>query len=568
MRRKSKIIHLHDITMNFKRLITSVVLTLFSVASFYTAADNVSASEAQAMANRFIKSHFKASPGSLRAPSMSDIVLTHAEPSSKIANSNVFYIFNIKGGGFVIVSGDDQAAPVLGYSDKGQIDVNNMAEPLKDMLSGYKAEIDYLKTHKIEAAPRSFTQDNPQGTVIVEPMTKTVWGPEEPYNNMCPLLDNERSKTGCVAVCMAQILYFWQYPSSCDSLLTYWSARLSAYVPALPATEFEYDKMIMYYSHWDAATSKVVQDVYTEEQAQAVATLLRYCGQSVKMNYSPSLSTPTGSGVVLNAMKKFGYNSNSRRIYRTDYEDTWDEIMRGELDAGRPIMYWGYGPGAANVGHALVVDGYDSENFFHLNLGWYGVNNGWYLTSAIIFVNRYGQDIFYDRKISMLLDIEPPLFCSMDAEISATSDLLVLGGTFAPQALNVNMRTSYRTLPVMFDLTDAQGNQVALSESATLNRVTFEQGSDICLAFTLPKTLPEGTYNLHFNYCTGDNEPLTRVVTAEGQLTVFGNFAKFGAPFGIEDVVEAIDYLLNRDPDAPVINIADVTSLIDYLLEQ
>ena len=130
------------------------------------------------------------------------------------------------------------------------------------------------------------------------------------------------------------------------------------------------------------------------------------------------------------------------------------------------------------------------------------------------------------------------------------------------------MRTSYRTLPVMFDLTDAQGNQVALSESATLNRVTFEQGSDICLAFTLPKTLPEGTYNLHFNYCTGDNEPLTRVVTAEGQLTVFGNFAKFGAPFGIEDVVEAIDYLLNRDPDAPVINIADVTSLIDYLLEQ
>ncbi len=553
--------------MNFKRLFTSMVLMLLSVASFHSVADNVSAEEARLMANSFIKSHFKASPGTLKAPSTSDIVLAHAESSSKIANSNVFYIFNIKGGGFVIVSGDDKAAPVLGFSDKGQIDVNNMAEPLKDMLRGYKAEIEYLKTHKIKAAPRSFTQDNPEGTVIVEPMTKTVWGSEEPYNNMCPLLNNERSKTGCVAVCMAQILYFWKYPSSCDSLLTYWSGRLSAYVPALPATQFEYDKMIMNYSHWDAATSKVVQDVYTEEQAQAVATLLRYCGQSVKMNYSPSLSTPTGSGVVLNAMKKFGFNSKSRRIYRDDYKDTWDEIMRGELDAGRPIMYWGYGPGAASVGHALVIDGYDSENFFHLNLGWYGVNNGWYLTSAIIFVNRYGQDIFYDRKISMLLDIEPPLFCSMDAEISANSNILVLGDSFAPQA-NVNMRTSYRTLPVMFNLTDAQGNQVALSESATLNRLTFENGSDISLALTLPETLPEGTYDLHFNYRTNDNAPLTLVATAEGQLYVLGKFAKFGASFGISDVTDAIDFLLDEAHAGSDVNIADIIALVDYLLDE
>ena len=84
----------------------------------------------------------------------------------------------------------------------------------------------------------------------------------------------------------------------------------------------------------------------------------------------------------------------------------------------------------------------------------------------------------------------------------------------------------------------------------------------------LPEVVPEGTYDLHFNYRTEDGAPLILVATAPGQLTVVGRFAKYGAPFGIADVVAAIDLILNGVPDGSEMNIADVVSLIDHLLEQ
>lgn len=552
--------------MKFNRFITSVMLALSSLVLFQAAAENVSVSNAQEIANSFIKSRYRVTPGSLKAPAMADIVLAHAEPSSKSPRANLYYIFNIKGGGFIIVSGEDQAKPVLGYSDKGRIDVNNLSEPLKIMLDGYKAEIEYVLAHNIKI-PQSFRQDNSEGTIVVAPMTKSTWGPEDPYNYQCPTLRGIHSRIGCVGVCMAQVCFFWQFPFSCDSLPTYWASRLNDYVPALPATTFDYTKMLLSYSHWDFETGKVVLDSYTEEQGYEVAKLSRYCGQATQMNYSPTGSTPNLAGGKLIAMKKFGYNAKAKSINRENYEeDAWESLLRADLDQGLPVMYTGYGAAAASVGHAFIIDGYDTEHFYHMNMGWYGVNDGWYQLSAISFVNRFGESIFYERKLSMILGMEPPLFCNINAEINAENNLLLLGQTFNPHADDVYLSMSYRTLPFMFSLTDAQGNQVALSESVTLNRLTFEQQSDISLAFTLPETLPEGTYDLHLNYRASDSDPLTPVVTAAGQLTVVGRLAKFGAPFGISDVADAIDSLL--DDASSGINIADVSALIDYLLEK
>ena len=88
--------------MNFKRLICSVLLALFAIASFDATAEGVSVNKARTIANSFIKSHSMTAPGSLQAPAMADLVLAHAEPSGKVANTNVYYVFNIKGGGFII----------------------------------------------------------------------------------------------------------------------------------------------------------------------------------------------------------------------------------------------------------------------------------------------------------------------------------------------------------------------------------------------------------------------------------------------------------------------------------
>lgn len=546
--------------MNIKRLITSALLSLLAVASFHAVADNVSVNEARAMANSFIKSRFKVSPGTLNAPATADIMLAHAEPSSKVAHAHVYYMFNIKGGGFVIVSGEDHARPVLAYSDKGQIDANNLSEPLQDMLRCYKAEIEFLLTHDIKA-PKSFKQSINEGTPVVGPLTQTEWGPESPYNTQCPLDNGTYSKVGCVAVAQAQYVYYWKYPVTCDSLPAYYGNRLRDTIPALPPTTFEYNKMLLAYGYWNINTQKFVPYDYTAEQVYEVAKLCRYCGQASKMNYGAGSSV---SGGVSTGLKLLGYSPTSRIIDRANYElEDWYQLIKQSLDQETPLIYIGYG--TDSPGHDFICDGYTDDNYFHMNMGWYGYNNGWYALTAFSFINRFNKFRIYDTIQRLVIDNEPPLFCYVNSEINVNGSLMMLGETFYPQAVDIDLYMTYRTLPFMFSLTDAQGNTIAVSEEVTLRRLTFEQCSDISLAFTLPVTLPEGTYNLQFNYRAGDNEPLTPVVTAEEQLTVVGRLAKFGAPFGIADVVDAIDAIL--DEAHGDMSIGDVTNLIDYLLE-
>lgn len=548
--------------MNLKKLI-SLVLTLLTVASTYAVAGNVSVSAARATANSFVKSHGMSSPGSIKAPAMSDFVLAYTEPSAKVPNANCYYIFNIKGGGFIIVSGEDHATPVLGYSDKGHIDILNLPDPLKCMLDDYKADIEYLLTHDI-IIPKSYNQSIQEPSIVVAPMVKSNWGQYEPYYNLCPMLNGEHSKVGCSAIALAQTLYFWQFPTSCDSLPAYFSIRLNDTVPALPPTVFNYDLILPSYAEWDMQTHSAVLGVYTEEQEYEVAKLCRYSGQMLKMNYSP-----TGSGSTvkrIDVFKNLGYNSRVSTLYRQSYNDSeWVELIKAELNAGRLVVYGGKVPVSGSP-HAFIIDGYDSEDYLHVNWGWYGISDGWFQISAMIATYLDGTTRHYSSSNSFLKGLEPPLFCTINAEVAASDGLLLMGETLTAQASDVRLSMSYRTLPFMFSLTDAEGNEVAVSESITLNRLTFENGTDIRLALTLPETLPDGTYDLHLNYCTAEGQPLTQAVTAQGQLTVFGKFAKFGAPFDISDVVEAIDRILLGNFGSVQIDISDVTMLIDYLL--
>ena len=548
--------------MNLKKLI-SLILTLLAVASPCAVAGNVTVSAARTTANSFVKSHCISSPGSIKAPAMSDLVLAYTEPSDKVPETNCYYIFNIKGGGFIIVSGEDHATPVLGYSDKGHIDVLNLPDPLKCILDDYKADIEYLLTHDIQS-PKSFNQSFQEPSVVVAPMTKSTWGQYEPYYNLCPMLDGKHSKVGCSAIAVAQTFYFWQFPTSCDSLPAYFSIRLNDTVPALPPTVFNYDLILPSYAEWDMQTHSAIQGVYTEEQVYEVAKLCRYCGQMLKMNYSP-----TGSGSTvkrIDVFKNLGYNSRVSTLYRQFYNDSeWVELIKAELNAGRLVVYGGKVPVSGSP-HAFIIDGYDSEDYLHVNWGWYGISDGWFQISAMIATYLDGTTRHYSSSNNFLKGLEPPLFCTINAEVAADGGLHLLGETLTAQASDVRLSMSYRTLPFMFTLTNAGGNEVAVSESITLNRLTFENGTDISLALTLPATLPDGTYDLHLNYRTADGNPLTQAVNAQGQLTVLGKFAKFGAPFDITDVVEAIDRILLGNFDGVQIHIDDVTMLIDYLL--
>lgn len=543
--------------MNIKRIMSLSSLALVTMLSFNASAGNVNVNAARAAANSFIKQQ---SAATFKVPGYADLKLAHAE-ASKVDGANAYYAFNIDGGGFIIIAGEDRAATVLGYSDNGHLDFKNLPSNLKALLDGYKSEIEFLQIYKGDDLVTVTPTLN--ATSGVEPLIKTTWGQEMPYYLQCPMENGEYCVVGCVATAMAQVMYYWKFPTSSDAISGYgggWWGGIT--VPALPATTFDYSLMLPSYCHWDWDNSELIQDTYTTEQAQEVAKLSRYCGQAVEMDYSPE-----GSGAYtwnqLAAMKNFGYSNNAQLKSKSGNTTEWESMIRTELEAGRPILYSASDPSAG--GHAFICDGYNSSNYYHFNYGWYGTCDGWYLTTALNMIHRDGEELHFNSSHQMLTGVEPPSYCLLDVEaVDANSELLVLGENLRATAQNVTVRTTYRNAKLLFNLADENGNDVVNGNAVTLNPSTFVQGSNVNGTITLPTTLATGRYNVNLYYYISNASELNALGTAPGQLQVVGNLAKYNEPFTIADVTNVVDYLLAGTK--PGLSINDVTTLIDYLL--
>ena len=69
-------------------------------------------------------------------------------------------------------------------------------------------------------------------------------------------------------------------------------------------------------------------------------------------------------------------------IYTRNFYTTtdWKNLIKPELNAARPVLYGG---STNTEGHAFVVDGYDSNDLFHINWGWSGYYNGYFELSLL-----------------------------------------------------------------------------------------------------------------------------------------------------------------------------------------
>ena len=527
-------------------------------------ATSVDLNAARSTANSYLKLH-TASTGTLRAPALADLKLAHAEASSVDHSANVYYAFNIEGGGFIIVAGEDRASQVLGYSDRGKLDFNNLPSNFKALMASYKEQIEYLHAHpelKVTPALHATTDAG------IAPLIKTTWGQEEPYDWQCPVYQGEYCVVGCVATAMAQVMYYWQYPTSCTGVNSYYCYDIGQTLAALPETSFNYALMLPSYCHWDWDNGVLVQDTYTDAQAQEVAKLSRYCGQAVRMGYSPE-----GSGAYtsdqLSAMKNFGYSSTARDVMRESWWSTyyttaqWEAMIKEELDKRQPILYSASDPSAG--GHAFICDGYNSEDLFHFNFGWYGTCDGWYASTALNMTHRDGDYLRFNSSHEMLLGVVPPSYCLISADgIEATNELLFLGEAFDIQATNVNIMTTNASTNLLFSLNDTSGIRKATSQPVNITTASFEQGSTVTSALTLPATLASGCYTLQLCHYGQSPRNSIAVPCESGKLNVVGHLAKYNAAFNIEDVTASIDALLMGT--SSVLTIEDVTDLIDVLL--
>ena len=382
--------------MNFTKVLSYSLLSAFAAVSFNASAAPIDANKAFATANSFVK--LQAATGRIKAAATADIKFAHAEASK--VEGNAYYVFNIDGGGWVIVAGDDRAKQVLAYGNKGNIDMANMPASMKSYLNMLKGQIETAQAYKGQTVPAKTIKL----ATAVEPLLKTDWGQGEPMNRLCPLNGSgERTSVGCGPLAMAQILYYWKYPNEVGTLPGYPGTGFQTY-PPMEGTTFDYSKMLdNYYTHNPETGNPTGYVSFTEEQANEVAKLCRYCGQGCKARYGNAQGTSTGSYTYdqRDAFKLFGYNENMQLIgkdpsyYNDNYGhkytiDEWCELICAELEAGRPIPYHDM-----YEAHAWVLDGVDADGKYHMNWGFNGRFNGWFEINALAF-NPYGDSEVWD----------------------------------------------------------------------------------------------------------------------------------------------------------------------------
>ena len=297
------------------------------------------------------------------------------------------YLFVGEKGGYVMVSADNCARPIIAYS------LHNTIDP-DDLPTGLSERMGYYNTH-IAAGARHYAAPTPgdadQWAVLLDgaapkegdsddhvaPLLETQWHQDGGYALFTP----EHTPVGCAATAQGQLMRYWRYPAFGQGNASYNCQPYGAQTADFAHTLYD----------WANMPSSVSLTSPLEEQT-AVSTLLYHVGVSLHMGYAPGgsaaagLTGQPGYPSIDNSLKDyFHYSPHMRVIFKTaNFTDQrWDDSLKAELQLRHPIVYCGVAP---EGGHGFVCDGYEfrgGQIYFHFNFGWSGVGDGYYTTDDI-----------------------------------------------------------------------------------------------------------------------------------------------------------------------------------------
>lgn len=435
---------------------------------------------------------------------------------------NELYLFTTgeKGGGYVILPADDSAAPLLGYSDSGVLDLTN--PNLAYWLEAYNREI---------TADASNSSRRPMMRLsrpAIAPMTSTRWNQSAPYNELCPEQNGSRCVTGCVATAMAQVLKYHNYPVKGTGTHSYtWNGQTLSFDYA--STTFDWDNMTDTYG----STS-------TDEEKNAVATLMYACGVAVDMSYSPTESGAVSRAMGTALLDYFGYDKGLQMLYRDYYGlSDWEDLVYSELNEGRPVLYGGQGSAG---GHQFVCDGYSADGYFHFNWGWGGLSDGYFLLTALdppsLGIGGGAGGFNYGQCI--MTGVQPPTADNAEAyllycggfSVSAVSVELGKDISFGNGFYNYGYFSTPAGTHIGIKVEPSDGSD-PIYLSNTYAEIKPEYGFS-ALTTQLPATLASGTYTLTpvYQIPGRDWEIIRSPLSGNNTLTatVSGSTATFSAP--------------------------------------
>lgn len=299
----------------------------------------------------------------------------------------MLYIYNrTDTKGFVVVAGDDGVErSVVAYSHDNHLQMDRLSDGAKYILSGWCKQIAAVRKSGV-AATRSF------GSVDIGTTEKlyetALWDQGEPFNNEAPMIDGNRAITGCVATAMSIICYYNKWPEyGVGTTPEYeYADNYSGNTHVIPENtlgrSYDYDNM----------RSDNYSSGYSAQEAAAVAALMKDMGTSVRMGYHYNGSYAYSKDVPVALTQYFGYAKTARVFDAFSFTSReWVEQLKTNIAQYGPTYFSGSNE---EGGHAFVLDGYTSANYFHINYGWSGYDNGFYLIPNITYAEEQAA-LFY-----------------------------------------------------------------------------------------------------------------------------------------------------------------------------
>ena len=352
--------------------------------------------------------------------------MTHKTVSGRA----VYHAVNLKGGGFVVTSGDTRLSPVIAFSDCGGFG-DDESSPLHALLcrnlvgavtsleradggasKAAKQGLSYGPATRTAAEsewetllsePKSYASGK---TSVPEPrvgaMLKTAWGQEggrldNGWGDYVPAFDyyiykpniqfsGERGTLpcGCIATAGAQLMYFWKYPTaSISQFSSTCSLDGKLFTARSIEGKFDWDKMFLSWKYG-------VDPTPTLAQRKAVGKLAWNLCVALETSWSTEgkYGGAWPSYLAARLKSRFGYKSANYIAYNLDMpadqsglaarKANFDNALYASLDAKMPVYLSLDG---TSGGHTIVADGYgyvSGKRYAHLNFGWWGIGNAWY----------------------------------------------------------------------------------------------------------------------------------------------------------------------------------------------
>lgn len=476
----------------------NILLTLICTAtctSFSLAAPR-SASEAQEIASQFFASHTLNTRGNMASANVtlaatSTQLQTVRPQTRQTADQPAYYIYNQGDNGFVIVSGDDRMASILGYSFENPFSEANLPDNMRFWLNLYVQQQQELESKANEPSQTYSTSTAASNFApSVAPLLGDIrYDQGDPYNRLCPTVNGQRCVTGCVATAMANVLSYYQYPTQGTGSHSYTSSTHKLDL------SFDYGNTTF---DWSNILKQYVSGQYNSTQANAIAQLMLACGVACDMNYDPSAS---GSSVhtAVSGMKSYlGYNPYAYCARGDHYSPTeWVNMIKTELNAQRPVYFTA--SDNSYSGHAFILDGYDEQGLMHVDWGWSGMSNGYYLVADLqpgASGTGGGDGSGYQFEQTMAVGLAPS---TMLSEKISYFEAYNLNYNAVNQLFTVNNIYNYSGTfnGTMAIVAGNDERQFAISQVENINNLNNLYGyQSIQFGLQIPPVLVDGVYDI------------------------------------------------------------------------